>query len=71
MPDLCPTCHAAGRSLWNNSCLCTGDALKSGAFHEWSAKNRIPYNIPQPKIEMSKAVVKKPKLVFGQSIPKI
>ncbi len=71
MPHLCPACHAFGRSLWNNSCLCTGDAMQPTAFHEWSVKNRVPYNIPQPKIELPKVVVKKPKLVFGQAITKI
>jgi hypothetical protein len=70
MPDLCPTCHNAGRSLWNNSCLCTGDAMLPTVFHAWSAKNRVPYNIPQPKIEAPKVVVSKPKMVFGQGIPK-
>ena len=70
MADLCPTCHNAGRSLWNNSCLCTGDAMKPTAFHEWSAKNRVPYSIPQLKIEAPKVVVSRSKLVFGQRIPK-
>lgn len=41
------------------------------AFHQWSAKNRVPSNIPQPEIELPKVVVKKPKLVFGQAITKI
>lgn len=40
------------------------------AFHQWSAKNRVPYSISQPKIEVPKVVVSKPKLVFGQEIPK-
>jgi len=68
--DLCPTCHAAGRSLWSNSCLCTGEAMLPTAFHQWSAKNRVPYSIPQPKIEAPKVVVSRPKLVFGRGIPK-
>jgi len=70
MPDLCPTCHNAGRSLWNTCCLCTGDAMFPTAFHAWSANNRVPYSIPHPKIEAPKVVVSKPKLVFGQGIPK-
>jgi hypothetical protein len=45
--------------------------MRPTAFHEWSVKNRVPYNIPQPKIELPKVVVKKPKLVFGQAITKI
>jgi len=45
--------------------------MQPTAFHKWSAKNRIPHNIQQPKIELPKVVVKKPKLVFGQAIPKI
>jgi len=40
------------------------------AFHSWSAKNRIPYSILQPKIEAPKVVVSRPKLVFGQKTSK-
>ena len=69
--DICPTCHANGRSLWLSCCLCVeGGALKPSDFHAWNAKRRIPFNLPKQKVAIVKPVAKRPKLVFGQAIPK-
>ena len=68
--DICQTCHNNGRSLWKDCCLCTGDVLKPSEFSAWNAKRRVPYNIPQPKVEKKQVVFNRPKLVFGQRIQK-
>lgn len=69
--DTCHACHANGRSLWPTCCLCVADgALKPSEFHEWNAKRRIPYNLPKQEVAIVKPVAKRPKLVFGQAIPK-
>jgi hypothetical protein len=44
--------------------------LKPSEFSAWNAKRRVPYNIPQPKVEKKQVVFSKPKLVFGQRIQK-
>jgi hypothetical protein len=63
--NLCLTCWNAGRSLWEGSCMCGGEAMKPTEFHTWSASNRkdnFAKREPERKIE---APVKT-KLVFGK-----
>jgi len=65
--NLCPTCWNAGRSLFENCCMCNSSVGNNSDFHAWSIKNRVSYNLP--RIELANKVeVKKKRLVFGEKI---
>jgi hypothetical protein len=67
MREICPKCHKSGRNLWEGHCLCTGDVLLLTEFHSWSVNNRVPFNVPQEKREVTKILPTKRTLVFGES----
>ena len=65
--NLCPTCWNAGRSLFENCCMCNFSVGNNSDFHAWSIKNRVPYNLPKEKV-VEKVAMPKRRLIFGEKV---